>query len=363
VLLPVYLGKHEGTLRIGLIAPPWLPVPPPKYGGTEAIVDRLARELVKRGHDVVLFTTRDSTAEVPKSWVYEEAQRDQLGQVVVELRHVIAAYDELLAYDIVHDHSVVGPMYAQRFPQLRAVTTAHGPFSGDMRDVYRAIGPAVPIIAISHHQASTAGSIPIAAVIHHGVDPEAFPVGAGDGGYYCWLGRMASYKGAREAVEIAQRAGVRLLIAGKTQHDNEIAYFHEQVEPLLGDGVEFIGEIGPDERASLLGGAIALLNPITWAEPFGLTMVEALACGTPVVSFARGAASEIVDDGITGLLCADADEMVRRLPEAARLDRGSCRKIVETHFSTARMVDEHLALYAELIAGHRANLTSGVGLS
>ena len=144
-------------MRIGLVAPPWLPVPPPKYGGTEAVVDRLARGFVARGHEVVLFGTGDSTCPVPTAWVYENARRSELGQVVVELRHVIAAYDTLIDFDIVHDHTVVGPMYADRFPGLITVSTAHGPFRGDLEDVYRAISPKVPIIAISHHQASTAG--------------------------------------------------------------------------------------------------------------------------------------------------------------------------------------------------------------
>jgi glycosyltransferase involved in cell wall biosynthesis len=267
---------------------------------------------------------------------------------------VIAAYDTLIDFDIVHDHTVVGPMYADRFPGLITVSTAHGPFRGDLEDVYRAISPKVPIIAISHHQASTAAPIPIAAVIHHGIEPEAFPVGAGTGGYFCWLGRMASYKGAREAIEIARRAGVPLRLAGKIEHEDEATYFKERVEPLLGGDIEFIGEIGPDERASFLGEAIALLNPITWSEPFGLTMVESLACGTPVVAFPRGSVPEIVEDGVTGLLCVDADVMVDRLPEAGGLDRGACRKAVEGHFSAARMVDEHLALYSNLIEARRS---------
>jgi glycosyltransferase involved in cell wall biosynthesis len=336
-------------MRIGLIAPPWLPVPPPKYGGTEAVVDRLARGLLARGHDVLLYTTGDSTCPVPKLWVYEQAQRDQLGQVVVELRHLVRAYDALRDCDIVHDHTVAGPVYSMRYPELPVVMTAHGPFSDGLEDIYGAVADRVPLIAISHHQASTA-HIPARAVIHHGIDPEAFPVGTGQGGYYCYMGRMAPYKGAREAVLIAREAGVRLLLAAKMDEPAEHEYFHDEVEPLLGDGIDYLGEIGGQERLDLLGNAVALLNPISWDEPFGLVMVEALACGTPVLAFPRGAAPEIVDDGVTGLLCQDVEDAVRRLPELAGLRRAACRQRAETDFSTARMVDKHLALYADVIA-------------
>ena len=336
-------------MRIGLIAPPWLPVPPPMYGGTEAIVDRLARGLVQRGHDVVLFTTGDSTCPVPKLWVYEQAQRELLGQVVVELRHLVRAYDALRDCDIVHDHTVAGPVYAMRYPELPVVMTAHGPFGGGLEDIYAAVADRVPLIAISHHQASTAHT-PARAVIHHGIDPDAFPVGTGQGGYYCYMGRMAPYKGAREAVLIAREAGVRLLLAAKMDEPAEHDYFHDEVEPLLGDGIDYLGEIGGQERLDLLGNAVALLNPISWDEPFGLVMVEAIACGTPVLAFPRGAAPEIVDDGVTGLLCHDVADAVRRLPELAGLSRAACRHRAETYFSTARMVDEHIALYSDVIA-------------
>ena len=336
-------------MRIGLVAPPWLPVPPPMYGGTEAVIDRLARGLVRQGHDVLLFATGDSTCPVPTLWAYETAQRESLGQVVIELRHLVRAYDALRDCDIVHDHTVAGPVYAMRYPELPVVMTAHGPFGGGLEDIYAAVGDRVPLIAISRHQASTAHT-PAAAVIHHGVDPEAFPVGDGRGDYYCYMGRMAPYKGAREAVLIARQAGVKLLLAAKIDEPSEHEYYEQEVEPLLGDGIEYLGEIGGQERLDLLGGAIALLNPISWDEPFGLVMVEALACGTPVLAFPRGAAPEIVDDGATGLLCDDVEEAVRRLPELDQISREACRERVETQFSTARMVDEHLTLYADIIA-------------
>jgi glycosyltransferase involved in cell wall biosynthesis len=337
-------------MRIGLIAPPWLPVPPPKYGGTEAVVDRLARGLLARGHQVVLFATGDSTCPVPLLWVYEEAQRPLLGQVVVELRQLIHAYDALQDCDIVHDHTVAGPVYALRYQDLPVVVTAHGAFEGGINDLYRAVADRVPVIAVSHHQASTA-PIEAVAVIHHGIDLDLWPVGPGGGDYYCYVGRMAPYKGAREAALIALQAGVRLLLAAKMDEPAEQEYFHTEVEPLLGDGIEFLGEIGGERHARLLGDAIGLINPISWDEPFGLVMVEALACGTPVLAFPRGAAPEIVREGAGGLLCQDIAEAVRRLPELAGLDRSAVRAEAEAHFSTERMVDEHLAVYASVIAG------------
>lgn len=335
-------------MRVGLIAPPWLPVPPPKYGGTEAVVDRLARGLASRGHDVVLFATGSSTCPVPRRWVYERAQRELLGQVVIELRHLIHAYATLADCDIIHDHTLAGPVYAMTATQVPVVTTAHGPFTDGLEDIYQAVAGRVGLIAISQHQAEMART-PVRAVIHHGVDPQGFPVGAGQGGYYCYMGRMAAYKGAREAALIAREAGVRLLIAAKVEEPAEQEYFQTEVEPLLGGGIEFLGEIGGQQRLELLGNAIGLLNPISWDEPFGLVMVEAMACGTPVLAFANGAAPEIVEDGRTGLLCEDVEEAVRRFDELAALDRAAPRSRVKEHFSTDRMVDEHLAVYASML--------------
>jgi len=231
------------------------------------------------------------------------------------------------------------------------VTTNHGPFNEELRDIYRAIGGRIPIIAISHSQAATARDVPIAGVIHHGIDTEAFPFGAGDGGYLLFLGRMVPEKGARRAALIAQLAGVPLLIAAKMREPLELQFFEEQVKPLLGNGVEYIGEVANGERLELLRGARALLNPIRWPEPFGLVMIEALACGTPVLTFAEGAAPEIVDDGVTGFVCDDEAAMVRAISRIDTLDRGACRAAAETRFSTARMVRDHLELFQRLRSG------------
>ncbi|MDQ3462290.1 MAG: glycosyltransferase, partial [Actinomycetota bacterium] len=209
--------------------------------------------------------------------------------------------------------------------------------------------------------ASHAVGMPIARVIHHGIEPQEFPVGKGDGGYFLFLGRMAPDKGARRAALVAQEAGVPLLIAAKMREPLEFEYFEEQVKPLLGGDIEFVGEVGGDKKLKLLGDARALLNPIRWVEPFGLVMIEALACGTPVVTFPQGAAPEIVDHGITGFLCEDRNDMVKAVDRVDELDREACRTAVEQRFSYDRMVAEHLALFEELLSSDSAPPPTAAG--
>lgn len=337
-------------MRIGLLAPPWLPVPPPLYGGTEAVIDRLARGFQRAGHEVLLYTTGDATCPVPRASVLQFHEAVRMGSAVVEQRHVAHAYEALRDCDIVHDHSIVGPMYAGRIADLPVVTTNHGPFNLELRDVYEFISRTVPVIAISHHQASTANGVPIAAVIHHGLDADEFSLGAGDGGYVLFLGRMAPDKGARRAAQVALQAGVPLLIAAKMREPLEIDYFNDQIRPLLGESVTYVGEVGGAEKAALLAGARALLNPIRWPEPFGLVMIEALASGTPVLTFAEGAATEIVEDGVTGIHCADEDAMVAAVHRIDEIDRSACRAAVEGPFSSDRMVTEHLDLFTKVLS-------------
>jgi glycosyltransferase involved in cell wall biosynthesis len=336
-------------VRVGIIAPPWAPVPPPKYGGTESVLDGLARGLESAGHEVVLFATGDSTCPVVTSWVHEQAIWLDQANVAAELHQVIAAYDELAECDVVHDHTLAGPLYAARFPDLPVVTTNHGPFDRAAVVLYRTVADRVPVVAISRHQASTGAGVPIARVIHHGVDVAAFPTGTGEGDYAMCLGRMTPDKGIDTAIRAARAAGVPLLIAAKMREDPEVGYFRQCIEPLLGDGIEYVGEVGGVEKLELLGGARCLLNPIRWPEPFGMVMIEALACGTPVITMARGAAPEIVDHGVTGYLCDDDDQLVGALTGMGRIDRSTCRAIAKERFSTDRMVAEHLDLYREVV--------------
>lgn len=338
-------------MRVAIVAPPWVPVPPPAYGGTEVVLDHLARGLADAGHDVLLYTTGDSTCPVPMAWVLPRAVGTVATGSATELRHVINAYAAVREWgaDIVHDHTLVGPVYADRFP-LPVVTTNHGPFESELGEYYRTIAPTVPVIAISHHQASSALRTPIAAVIHHGVDVDSFPFGTGSGGYALFLGRMSPNKGAHIAARVARLAGMPLVIAAKMREPAEHAFFEAEVSPLLGEGVEFVGEVGGVAKLSLLADAACLLNPLAWPEPFGMVMIEALACGTPVVATPCGSVPELVDDGDTGFIRAGEHDLAEALGRIGQIDRAACRKAANERFSTARMVADHLRLYDRVLA-------------
>jgi glycosyltransferase involved in cell wall biosynthesis len=345
-----YGAMGIGPLKIGLVAPPWAAVPPPSYGGTEAVVSELAVGLTSAGHEVILYATGDSTAPVPVvRAAMASATWNRVGHGEVELPHVMRGYEALAGCDIIHDHTLLGPAWALASGYDRVVTTCHGPLDDELSAIYRRYAKRMPVIAISHDQAERAPEVTIDRVIHHGLDPAAYPVGDGDGGFLLFLGRMTTDKGVREAVLAARSAGRRLIVAAKAREESEQSYYSEQIEPLLDDNVEFIGEVGGENKLALLGAASALLNPIQWPEPFGLVMIEAMACGTPVITCPIGAAPEIVDDGVTGYLCSKNDDLVRAIDKADRLSRQACRDAVIERFSTARMVSDHLALYHELV--------------
>ena len=340
-------------MRIGLIAPPWTPIPPPLYGGIELVVDQLARGLVALGHDVTLFTTGDSTCPVHREWVLPHAEGMRIGVTVPELRHVVGAYKAVQDHDIVHDHTILGPLYSERLPSLPVVTTIHGPFNEELVDVYQAVAHRVPIIAISNAQHNAAPQVPIARVIHHGLDASAFPFGDGtgdkDGEYVVFLGRMADDKGAHRAITAARAAGMRILLAAKMREAKEHAYFDEMVAPLLGNDAVYLGEVPHERKLELLAGARAMLFPIRWNEPFGMVMLESMACGTPVLAFPEGAAPEVVEHGRTGFLCEDVAAMTTAIGKLDSLERIHCREAVEGYFSTDRMVREHVELFEQIL--------------
>ena len=338
-------------LRIGLIAPPWVPVPPTTYGGTELVVDTLARGLVAAGHDVVLVATADSRCPVPTISFFDTPPRP-MNTTAEELRHLQGAYDALAGeVDVIHDQTLLGPVWALAAGvRTPIVATAHGPITDLNRGIYAMTGRSVRLTAISHRQQELAGDLPFHDVIHHGLDPARFDPGPGDGGYLMFVGRMSFEKGVRDAVLIARGAGLPLVVASKMREDVELEYFEKQVRPVADSSVVFLGELAPDERDAYLRRAVALVNPIDWEEPFGLTMIEALALGTPAIVTRRGAAPEIITDGVTGFVVDDVEQGVAAVARIGEIDRGVCRTAVEGYFSMQRMVAEYELLYRDVLA-------------
>ena len=337
-------------MRIGLIAPPWIPVPPRTYGGTEEVIDNLARGLAALGHDVRLFTVGESTCPVPRRWLYR-SPAEPMGDRFREAAHVMAAYQALAGTGIIHDHTELGPRLAGRrgISHPPVVTTVHGPVTAQNRCTLAEAARYASIVAISHAHARSFGDIPVAAVIHHGIDLDVHKPGPGTGGYLLFIGRMSPDKGVHHAVRVARRAGWPLVITAKIREPAERAYFDQQVRPLLGSDDDMLAEQPLAARVDLMRHAAALLNPITWPEPFGLVMAQALATATPVLAFPNGAAPEIIDHGRTGYLCQGEDDMTAAVARVPRISRRQCRAAAERRFSLARMAAVYDWLYRAIL--------------
>ena len=342
-------------MRIGLIAPPWIPVPPPAYGGTEAVIANLARGLSERGHEVTLFTVGASTSPVRRAHLFDDPVAP-IGQSVPEAAHVLAAYEELRHVDVIHDHTLLGPLLASRagLAGPPVVTTNHGPFTELTRPIFQAMTARnVAVVAISEDQASRAGRVRVAAVIHHGIDLDTYRPGPGGGEHLAFVGRMSPDKGVAEAVRIAHAVGRPLRIVSKMRESEELEYCQAVGRPLLSGAEDEVAALGLEERLEVVGTAYGLLNPIAWPEPFGLVMVEAMAAGTPVLARPEGAAPEIVTVGRTGFLFGDLPQAVSAVDRVPEIDREECRADAELRFSLQRMAADHERLYERVLGAAR----------
>jgi glycosyltransferase involved in cell wall biosynthesis len=308
------------------------------------VIDGLARALTKLGHDVLLVCHPESTCPVERVSVIPAEDAGRMGRASIELEHAVGAYEYVEGCDVVHDHTLAGPLYSIRYPKLPVVATVHMPFGRTNQAVFGAAVPRVALVAISDSHARGA-EIPIDAVVHHGIDVDDFPFGAGSGGCLAVLGRMTPEKGIDRAIDIARRAGMPLRIGAKMREPHEQAYFEAHIEPLLGSGIEYLGELNATDKLELLTDALALLNPINWEEPFGMSMIESMACGTPVVGTPRGAAPELVEDGVTGYLRQTNEDLAEAIDHLDKLDRGACRTRVREQFSIEKMARGYLAVY------------------
>jgi glycosyltransferase involved in cell wall biosynthesis len=340
-------------MKIAQIAPLMESVPPRLYGGTERIVSYLTEELVRLRHEVTLFASADSVTAAELVGCASVALRldgnvrDIIPYYMLMLDRVCKLAEE---FDILHFH--IDQFHFPLFRQMadRTVTTLHGrQDSPDLKPFYLGFSE-MPLVSISNSQRRPIANANFVVTIPHGIPAELHtPIYNPRGGYVAFLGRISPEKRPDRAIAIARALGIRLKIAAKVDTVDE-AYFRETIAPLLSDpGIEFIGEIDERSKSEFLGEASALLFPIDWPEPFGLVMIEAMACGTPVLAFRHGSVSEIIDQGVTGAIVDTMDEAVRMLPRVISLDRHAVRRRFEQRFSSARMATDYVALYRSLL--------------
>jgi glycosyltransferase involved in cell wall biosynthesis len=335
-------------MRIAIFSPAWFPVPPDRYGGIESIVCLLAEGLAAAGADVTLFASGDSTADVPLVSAHERAPSERIGQSFWELQHALPCLERAREFDVIHDHSGLLGLTLFGLNGCPLLHTVHGPLTGEPGMMYERICrllPSAGLVSLTLSQRKPLPALNWVANVNNGLDVSCFPFDRRPEDFLLFLGRMSPDKGAHHAIAAARQAGLPLKIAAKCREPGEIEYFNRFVEPHLDSDIEYVGEVTHAERCELLRRASALLVPIQWEEPFGLTMIEAMACGTPVVAFRRGSVSEILQHGRTGFIVDGLEEMVRALAFTGTLDPNLLRAEATSRFSVEAMVDGYLDAY------------------
>jgi len=338
-------------LRLAFAMPPWFDVPPAAYGGIESLVGDLIGALIERGHTIFMVGvgTNGTAAEFRRTFDLPQAER--LGQALPEVVNAALANGHIndLDIDVVHDHSLAGPLTA-RGRKVPTVMTAHGPCAGDMATYYRALSSNndANLVAISQSQRSLAPDVHWVGTVYNALKAADYPFRRDKDDFVLFMGRMSPDKGAHLAIDAARSAGRRIVLAGKIKEEIEHTYFEAEVKPRLGGDAEFIGEANMTAKKELYASAQCLVFPIRWDEPFGLVMIEAMACGTPVVALNRGSVPEVVVDGVTGFIRTDPEELPAAINSAGTIDPLACRHHVEERFDVSTMAAGYEQVYARV---------------
>jgi len=343
-------------MRIAMISTPFLSVPPREYGGTELVVHELTEGLIERGHDVTLFATGDSQTSAELKSLYPQAQWPP--ELLTDLNHVSWAMQKAKEgdFDVIHGHSAVALAISRLIPEIPLVYTLHHDRDEQLSAFYRYF-PDVNYVAISADQRSREVPLPHVHVIHHGLNPDKYQWTCTPGDFVAFVGRLARVKGPHTAIDVAERAGVQIRVGGDVHVVDREFGEREVIPRLTRPHVHYLGPVGMGVKVPLLRDARALLAPIEWDEPFGLILIEAMLSGCPVVAFARGSVPELVEQGVTGFVAPDQDELVELIrPGGAvdHFDRERCRARAVERFDRSRMVAEHEALYQRLISAAAA---------
>jgi glycosyltransferase involved in cell wall biosynthesis len=339
-------------MRIAQVAPLYERVPPLYYGGTERIVSYLTEELIKQGHELTLFASGDSItkgrliAPCRRSLRLDSTCEDRVAYHFLQLEQV---FQNAASFDIIHFHIDYLHYPFSKRSDVPHLTTLHGRLDlPDLVPLYRQFAD-VPVVSISNAQRSPLLWVNWQGTVYHGLPLDQYEYKINQGSYLAFVGRISPEKRVDRAIEIAKRAKMKLKIAAKVDAIDR-RYMETEIQPLLDDPlVEFVGEIGEREKPEFLGNAYALLFPIDWVEPFGLVMIEAMACGTPVIAFRRGSVSEVIDHEATGFIVDDIEESLQVLAKIPHFDRERCRMVFEQRFSAARMAGDYLKIYQRLI--------------
>jgi glycosyltransferase involved in cell wall biosynthesis len=345
-------GRPVGGLRIAVVAPPWFSIPPSGYGGIEEMVAGLVDALVDRGHHVTLIGAGPRLTRAQEfAAIYQDPPSERLGDPMPEVVQAAAAWRILseVQVDVIHDNTLAGPLAACSV-NAPTVVTAHGAIAGEYGRYFHELGERVHLVAISDRQRRTAPHLNWVGRVHNAVDVGSFPLGEGAGGYLLFMGRFSPDKGAHLAIDAAKAAGRRLLLAGKLNEPAERAYFEAAVRPHLGPGVSYVGEADATTKRELYAGAAALMFPVCWEEPFGMVMVEAMACGTPVVALRRGSVPEVVDHGRTGLVVDRPEQLTEAIRRVEAVSRAACRRHVERRFDVPVMADGYERAFRSVLS-------------
>ncbi len=346
-------------MRIAMIAPVWIPVPPDGYGGIERVLKLLVDELVKRGEEVTLFAAGPSRTLAQQVIFMDEAPTEHMGETLFDAYHVGQAFRLIASgpFDVVHDHSgFLGPAFAGLLPQP-VVHTLHGPFTRDTRMFYSAFRDDCYYVAISRRQRDSHQDLNYLGVVPNAVDVEEHGFCDRKEDYLVCVSRICEAKGTEHAVHLARRSGCRLVLAGKIDPGRDREYFEQKVKPYLdGEKVVYLGEVSQEEKVRLVSRARAFLFPIQWEEPFGLVMAEALACGTPVLTTRWGAAPEVVEHGVTGFLAETPEGLLEYIDRIDEIDPKECRRSAEERFSPRAMADGYMEIYTKALEAHRSRL-------
>jgi glycosyltransferase involved in cell wall biosynthesis len=342
-------------MKIAQLSPLWESVPPQLYGGTERIVSYLTEELVRQGHEVTLYASGDSrTAAELKACCARALRLHENGMINRDAPLVVMQEQALGAasgqYDVIHSHLDFLSFPMSRRAHAPVVTTLHGRLDlPEVQPVFQEYAE-MPVVSISDAQRKPLPGANWAATVHHGIPKDLYSLHDRPGSYLAFLGRISPEKCPDHAIEIAKRVGMPLRIAAKVDPADQ-AYFRQKVEKLLDHPlIEYVGEINDAEKNDFLGEAAALLCPYDWPEPFGLVLIEAMACGTPVLAYRRGSIPEVIDHGVTGYICDNIGDMAKAIAALPFIDRTRCRDIFEKRFTVERMVKDYLAVYESLVA-------------